>query len=168
VPEPLACHLLSPAIAMKHAALRVGIDLVSVAEITASLERFGDRFLHRVFSPAEIAYASAAPALLAQRLAARFAAKEATMKVLEASDGEVDWRAIEVVRQPRTGSCGVRLSGVARAIARRTGVSSLALSLSHEAGCAAAVVVALLGRPRRADGASSRPARRRRGRATPR
>jgi holo-[acyl-carrier protein] synthase len=147
---------------MKDAPLRVGIDLVSVAEIAASLDRFGDRFLHRVFSPGEIAYASQAPTLLAERLAGRFAAKEATMKVLDVSDGGIDWRAIEVVRRPRTGSCGVRLSGAAQAFARRTGVRSLALSLSHEAGCAAAVVVAQVGHPR-PGGASPRTARRRGG-----
>ena len=72
--------------------VRVGIDLVMVSRISESLERFGDRFLRRVFTDCEIAYAAAAPAHTAQRLAARFAAKEATIKALRVRDHGINWR----------------------------------------------------------------------------
>ena len=62
--------------------LRVGTDLVRVSRITSSLESFGEAFLRRSFTEAEIAYATASPVSTAERLAARFAAKEATVKAL--------------------------------------------------------------------------------------
>ena len=67
----------SPAVA---GGVRVGIDLVQISRIAASLEQFGDQFMRRLFTDGEIAYATAAPALTAERLAARFAAKEAAKK----------------------------------------------------------------------------------------
>jgi holo-[acyl-carrier protein] synthase len=115
--------------------LRVGIDLVNVGRIAESLASFGDRFLRRVFTPAEVAYASGA----AERLAARFAAKEAAKKALEL-DG-VGWSEIEVVRKPN-GAVELCLHGAARAAADALGASDLALSLSHEGDFATAVVVA--------------------------
>jgi holo-[acyl-carrier protein] synthase len=121
-------------------ALRVGIDLVQVSRIADSLERFGERFLRRVFTDDEIAYAKSAPALTAERLAARFAAKEATMKALEIGDAAISWRDIEVSRAP-SGACELTLRGAAGQAAARCGAESLALSLSHEGDYAAAVVV---------------------------
>src|SRR5205814_713275 len=67
----------------RSCAMKVGIDLVDVSRIAASIDAFGDRFLRRVFTEGEIAYARSAPALTAERLAARFAAKEAAKKALE-------------------------------------------------------------------------------------
>ncbi len=116
--------------------LRVGVDLVRVSAVAESLQQFGDRFLRRVFTQGEIAYAMSAPALTASRLAARFAAKEATRKALRL-DG-VGWRDIEVVRQP-DGACDIQLHGVARAVG---GADPLALSMSHEGDHATAVVIA--------------------------
>jgi holo-[acyl-carrier protein] synthase len=114
--------------------LRVGIDLVSVPQIAASLATFGERFLGRVFTAGEIAYARAAPALTAERLAARFAAKEAARKALDL-DG-VGWREVEVIRTA-SGAPALRLHGRAAA-----GVTDLAVSLSHEGDHATAVVIA--------------------------
>ena len=111
--------------------LRVGIDLVQVSRIADSLAQFGDRFLRRIFTDGEIAYATAAPGQTAERLAARFAAKEAAKKAL-ALDA-VGWRQIEVVRAP-SGACTLALHGIAAA-------GELAVSLSHEGDLAAAVVV---------------------------
>lgn len=116
--------------------MRVGIDLVRISAISESLDHFGERFLHRVFTEAEVSYAMSAPLLAASRLAARFAAKEATRKALR-FDG-IGWRDIEVVRQP-DGACEIELHGVARAVG---GIGRLALSMSHEGDHATAVVIA--------------------------
>ena len=99
-------------------ALRAGIDLVRVSRIAESLAQFGERFLRRVFTDGEIAYATAAPALTAERLAARFAAKEAAMKALGLSDDGVGWREIEVRREP-SGACELLLHGEAARVAGR-------------------------------------------------
>ena len=113
-------------------ALRVGIDLVQVSRIAESVAQFGDAFVARVFTTAEAEYARPDP----QRLAARFAAKEATKKAL-ALDG-VSWRDLEVVRLP-SGACEMKLHGAAQASAGRC---TLALSMSHEGDYATAVVIA--------------------------
>src|SRR5215475_6684638 len=102
--------------------LRVGIDLVQISRIAGSLAVFGDRFLRRIFTDDEIAYARAAPARTAERLAARFAAKEAAKKAL-ALDG-VGWRDLEVTRE-RSGACALVVHGAARAA---IGPCELALS----------------------------------------
>jgi holo-[acyl-carrier protein] synthase len=112
--------------------LRVGIDLVQISRISGSLEAFGDRFLRRIYCAGELAYAGRD----CERLAARFAAKEAAKKAL-GLDG-VGWRELEVVRQP-DGACELVLHGAARAAA---GERSLALSMSHEGDHATAVVIA--------------------------
>src|SRR5882672_9538089 len=92
--------------------LRVGIDLVQVSRVAESMDRFGERFLRRIFTDAEIAYAVSAPALTSTRLAARFAAKEAARKAL-GLDG-IGWRQIEVQRAP-TGAVELVLHGAAAA-----------------------------------------------------
>ena len=112
--------------------VRVGIDLVQISRIAESLATFGERFLRRVFTDGEVAYAGRAP----ERLAARFAAKEAAKKAL-ALDG-VSWRELEVVRHDN-GACDLVLHGGARAAA---GATALALSMSHEGDHATAVVIA--------------------------
>lgn len=120
----------------------VGVDLVQVSRVAESLERFGDRFLRRVFTDAEIAYATAAPERTAERLAARLAAKEAAIKALDLSETGVGLRDIEVERTA-SGACRLRLHGGAREAARAAGDSELAVSLSHEGDMATAVVVTL-------------------------
>ena len=122
----------------------VGTDLVSVSSVAASISHFGSRYLERVFSRNEIVYCqgAAAPALAARRLAARFAAKEATMKALRPGGIGLDWRTIEVVSDPTDGAPHLKLGGTAAALARTRGITSLALSLTHEAEYAAATVVA--------------------------
>lgn len=118
--------------------LRVGVDLVRVSRIEESLACFGDRFLRRVFTPGEIAYAQAAPAQAAERLAARFAAKEAAIKALDLAERGVGWTQIEVARTP-TGATALVLRGAAAVAAAG---ARLALSMSHEGDLATAVVVA--------------------------
>ncbi|MEA2126927.1 MAG: holo-[acyl-carrier protein] synthase [Solirubrobacteraceae bacterium] len=117
--------------------LRVGIDTVEVAAVEAALAAHGDRYLERVYTPREVADCGGS----AERLAARFAAKEATLKALRASDGGVPWPSVEVLRDP-AGFTDLALTGRAAALAAEAGISELAVSLTHEAGLASAVVVA--------------------------
>lgn len=118
----------------------VGVDLASVGAVEASLERFGERYLRRVFTPAEVADCPPGPARPSQ-LAARFAAKEAVVKLLRPGPGEEPaWRDVEVLRSPG-GAPTVRLHGWAERLADRRDVERVAVSMTHEAGIAAAVAV---------------------------
>lgn len=119
----------------------VGVDLVQVSRVADSLTQFGDRFLRRVFTAGEIAYATAAPAVTAQRLAARFAAKEAAFKAIGLDEVGPCWRQIEVQRE-ESGACRLILHGAAHQTAAKKGVVDLAVSLSHEGDYATAVVLA--------------------------
>ena len=118
----------------------IGIDIVEVPRFRAVLAR-RPRLAERLFTPAERDYAEARPDP-GERLAVRFAAKEAVMKALGAGFGDVAFRDMEVVRA-EGGRPGVRLSGRAEARARRAGVTGWHLSLSHTADLAIAVAVAI-------------------------
>lgn len=122
-------------------ALRVGIDLVDVESVEASLRSHEARYLRRVYTGDEVDDCRIGGRVDARRLAARFAAKEATLKVLEPADEAVPWQTIEVRRRP-TG-VALELSGAAAALARDASLGELVVSLTHEGGCAAAVVIAL-------------------------
>jgi len=121
--------------------LRVGADIARVDDVAASVARFGDRYLGRVYTAHEIASCAGVPSVVAASLAARFAAKEATIKVLRPTDAAPAWRSIEVRRHP-SGWCELHLSGEAARLAAEAGITELAVSLSHEGGLAAAVVLA--------------------------
>lgn len=137
--------------------IRTGIDLVSVADVADSVRRFGDRYLTRIFTDHERSscFGDAPPPgpewlsgtplpwPVAQSLAARFAAKEAAVKVLRPPGPRPPWRAIEVRRAP-DGGCDLVLSGTAEELAVTSGLGELAVSLTHDAGLACAVVVALV------------------------
>lgn len=120
----------------------LGLDVVFIPRIGESLRGFGERFEARLFTPAEIAYARSAPAQRAERLAARFAAKEAVIKALSLGDTGVDWRDIELVRNT-DGSCAVALHGTAAAALAARGAHRVLVSLSHDGDYAAAVVAVL-------------------------
>ena len=124
--------------------LRVGVDLVRVADVACSIARFGDRYVERIFTADERSYCDADVARSAERFATRFAAKEATLKVLRpfAHDG-IDLRSIEV-RQLVDGACEIVLYDTALELARRAGVVELSLSTSHEHEYATAMIVARL------------------------
>jgi holo-[acyl-carrier protein] synthase len=110
--------------------LGLGIDLVEVARIEQSITRHGERFLHRVFTDAEIAYCGGMKNS-APFYAARFAAKEAVSKALGTGIGAAcGWLDIEV-RRKATGAPFVILHGAAAETARRLGIGSVLLSLSH-------------------------------------
>jgi holo-[acyl-carrier protein] synthase len=125
--------------------LKVGIDLVAVEDVAASIETHAERYLQRIYTAGELADCEGVdgtpdPA----RLAARFAAKEATLKALQVADQPVPWRAIAVSRG-RHGAPSLELSGAAAALARERGVHTLELSLTHQGPYAAAIVVAQSG-----------------------
>jgi holo-[acyl-carrier protein] synthase len=120
----------------------VGLDVVFLPRIVESLQSFGERFEERLFTPGEIAYARGAPGQRAERLAARFAAKEAVIKALSLGDTGLDWRDIEVVRN-EDGSCAVALHGTAASALDARGGQRVLVSLSHDGEYAAAVVAVL-------------------------
>lgn len=121
--------------------LRVGIDLVDTGAVRDSISVHGSRYLERVYSADEVSDCTTATAVDPERLAARFAAKEAAFKVLRAGDEAVSWREVEVRRDP-SGWVELLLRGQAARLAEQAGIGEMALSLSHEQGFAAAVVVA--------------------------
>jgi holo-[acyl-carrier protein] synthase len=120
--------------------VRVGVDLVVVAEVAEAVEHFGDRYLHRLFTPHELVCCWTGGGYSAQSLAARFAAKEATVKVLRPVGPRPEWRSIEVHRSAG-GWCDLRLTGQAAALAEAGCIDGWAVSLTHESMMAAAVVV---------------------------
>ncbi|MGD1996815.1 MAG: holo-ACP synthase [Anaerolineae bacterium] len=120
----------------------VGVDLIEIARVERVLSRYGERFLQRVFTPAEVRYARERPA----ELAARFAAKEAVSKALGvgmrilARDG-IGWLDVEVLGDWR-GRPEVYLDGRAAKRAEELGLTEWAVSLSHTRDHALAFVVA--------------------------
>jgi holo-[acyl-carrier protein] synthase len=130
--------------------LRVGVDLVSVPDVIESIERFGDRYMHRMFTPHEVDCCRSnsnsrdlsIPEYSFESMAARFAAKEATLKVLRPVGPRPKWSDIEVHRADG-GWCDIRLSGSAAAMAADAGIGQWAVSLTHHASMAAAVVIGI-------------------------
>lgn len=120
--------------------LGIGTDLAEVGRIRHSISQFGDRFLNRIYTERERAYASA-KANAAERYAARFAAKEAGMKAIGTGWRRgVTWRDFEVVNE-RSGRPTLSLRGVAREIADQLGVTQISISLTHTREMAFAVVI---------------------------
>jgi holo-[acyl-carrier protein] synthase len=125
---------------MTESPVQVGIDLVQVREIERSIADFGDHFVTRVFTEHEIAWCRQAPSAAGERFAARFAAKEAAVKVLRPGDVGMDLRTIEV-RRTEEGWTELLLHGTAEQLAKARGFDAFSVSLSHEGDYAAAVVV---------------------------
>jgi holo-[acyl-carrier protein] synthase len=122
----------------------VGIDLVAANAVEQSLRAaHGERYLQRVYTEREVedCRTGAGAGVDPERLAARFAAKEATLKVLPVGDEGLALTTIEVCREP-SGRVHIELSGRAAELAAGAGIAELSVSLTHEAGFAAAVVVA--------------------------
>jgi holo-[acyl-carrier protein] synthase len=120
--------------------LGTGIDLAEVPRIRAAIERFGARFVDRVYTPAEIAYVQR-KANRFERYAARFAAKEAGMKALGTGwRMGVRWQDFEVVNLP-SGRPTLRLHGKAETYANKLGVRNISLSLTHTAESGMAHVI---------------------------
>jgi len=112
----------------------LGIDIIKVERIRAALDKFGDRFSHRVLTDHERKYVRNRP----ETFAGRWAAKEAVSKVLGLGVRGIGWRDIEVQRLP-TGQPSVRLHGRAAQRAEQLGMGRIALSITHESDYAVAV-----------------------------
>jgi holo-[acyl-carrier protein] synthase len=120
--------------------LGIGVDLVECARIEHSLERFGERFLRRVFTDGEIAYSNSMK-FPARHLAARFAAKEAVSKAFGTGIGKaMGWRDIDVQKK-ESGEPFLVLTGGAQELAKKSGVGSALITLSHTDHHAMACVV---------------------------
>ena len=118
----------------------IGIDLIDIDRIVALLARFPDRFRERVLTDAESRYCGRK----AERIAGRWAAKEAISKVLGLGVRGVGWREIEILPN-RAGAPQVRLHARAEARARYLGLEDVTVSISHERRMAVAVAVAHIG-----------------------
>ena len=119
----------------------LGTDLTEIARVRRSVERFGSRFLDRIYTPGEIAYCLRKKDA-AESLAARFAAKEAGAKALGTGISRgVSWQEFEVRREP-SGKPSLWLSGRAAELAAELGIDRLSLSLTHTRDLAMAVVIA--------------------------
>jgi holo-[acyl-carrier protein] synthase len=119
----------------------IGVDVVEVDRIERAIARWGDAFVRRIYTQAEIVRAEAG-VTPAPRLAARFAAKEAVMKALGVGWRALAWRDIEITNDV-AGRPIVHLHGSARRIAGERGVSSVLVALSHTHEHAVAHAVAL-------------------------
>ena len=118
-----------------------GTDLMEIDRVAASVERYGRRFLERIFTEGEIRYCERKKKTAAESFAARFAAKEAGAKALGTGISQgVGWKEIEVRREPG-GRPTLHLSGRAAERAARMGVRQISLSLTHTRGLAMAVVM---------------------------
>jgi holo-[acyl-carrier protein] synthase len=115
-------------------ATELGIDIIKVGRIRATLKRFGPRFSNRVLTPGERRYVRDRP----ETLAGRWAAKEAVSKVLGLGVRGIGWQEIEVERLP-TGQPAVKLHGRAAQRAEQLGMGRIALSISHESEYAVAI-----------------------------
>lgn len=117
-----------------------GIDLVEITRIQQSVQRFGQRFLNRVYTASEQAYCLR-KRNSAESLAARFAAKEAGAKALGTGISHgVSWLEIEVIREP-SGRPTIQFHGRAATIAHTMGVTHVALSITHTTTLSMASVV---------------------------
>src|SRR5204862_3846204 len=120
--------------------LGIGVDLVECARSERSIERFGEKFLHRVFTDGEVAY-SMSMKFPARHLAARFAAKEAVSKAFGTGIGKaMGWRNIDVQKKP-SGEPFLVFSGPARELAAQRGVTSALITPSHTEHHAVACIV---------------------------
>ena len=125
---------MDPTRPVLHGTAEIGLDIIRVDRIRAALERFGDRFVGRVLTPAEARYVRGRP----ETFAGRWAAKEAVSKVLGLGVRGIGWRDIEIERLP-TGQPAVRLHGRAAARADQLGVERVAVSITHEREYALAI-----------------------------
>jgi holo-[acyl-carrier protein] synthase len=127
---------------MADLSVRVGTDVESIDDVRDSIERFGARYAARIFTDHEIESCGGLTPTAAPGLAARFAAKEAVIKLLQPVDIIPTWRSIEVERIPG-GASEIHLTGDAASLADSAGIASISLSMSHGAGIGTATAVAL-------------------------
>ena len=116
--------------------LCTGVDITEITRIEKAINRWGERFLHRVYTGPELKLCREKP----QALAVRFAGKEAVMKALGTGIRGIRWQDIEIMAEP-SGQPLVHLYGKARDKADELGLDRLAISLSHSREYAVAFVV---------------------------
>jgi holo-[acyl-carrier protein] synthase len=119
--------------------LRCGIDLIENQRVTEGIERFGERFLNRFFTPGERSDCEDQP----QRLAARLAAKEAVAKALGTGIGDISWLEIEIRCNNERNRPTLFLHGAAAALAQEMGLTQWDVSLTHTDDYSSAVAVAM-------------------------
>jgi holo-[acyl-carrier protein] synthase len=117
--------------------LRTGIDLIEIERVRSLIERYGARFLERVFTPQEISELGDNAA----SLAGRFAVKEAVAKALGTGIGVVAWREIEILRGPQREPV-LRLHGAAARLSAELGLHEWSVSISHSQTDAVGLAVA--------------------------
>jgi holo-[acyl-carrier protein] synthase len=115
----------------------VGVDVIEIERVRSSVERFGERFLDRVYTEAEQAYCRGRAA----QLAGRFAAKEAVSKALGTGIRRIHWRNIEILPN-RAGAPRVSLYGPAQVRFDALGLAGLEVSISHSRDNAVAMAIA--------------------------
>ena len=122
--------------------IKNGIDLVDFPRIEEMIKQHAERFLNRVFTDAEQAYAGANKNRT-EKLAGRFAAKEAVLKLMGTGwRGKIAWTDIEIINNP-AGQPEVSLHGEVERIAGKLGIDHISLSITHTANFAIASAVAL-------------------------
>ncbi|MCB0191972.1 MAG: holo-ACP synthase [Anaerolineae bacterium] len=118
----------------------IGVDIIETNRIAKTIDRFGDHFLQRIYTPEEIDYCNGR----VPSLAARWAAKEAVAKALGTGIGDVGWRDIEIINDDRQYP-SVELHGPARELATRRGIGTFIISMSHTHEYAVAFVMSTPG-----------------------
>ena len=114
----------------------VGVDIIETERVAEAIERFGERYLRRIYTPQEIEYCNGR----ISSLAARWAAKEAVSKALGTGIGDISWQEIEIINDEKR--CPhVHLYGAAADLAAEKGLTTLAISISHTHEHAIAFVV---------------------------
>jgi len=116
--------------------LRTGVDLIEIERVRSAIERHGEHFLKRIFTPAEIELCSGK----IESLAARYAAKEAVAKAMGCGIGDISWLEVEVLHDIRSAPV-LNLYGEAKKLAENLGLDSWSISLSHSQSHAIAFVV---------------------------
>ena len=115
----------------------VGVDIIELSRIEASVSRWGDRFLRRIYTEGELQFSKSR----IPQLAGRFASKEAVMKALGTGIRGVRWKDFEILRLPGQAPT-ITLHGNAKSIADKLGIQELAISISHSRNYAVASVIA--------------------------
>jgi holo-[acyl-carrier protein] synthase len=118
--------------------LSVGVDLIEIARVEETLDKYGRRFLDRIYTEQEQHYCNGR----VERLAARFAAKEAVSKALGTGIGDTTWREIEIINEDN-GRPSLLLHGAAQEIARQQNLHTWSISMSHTETHAISTVVAM-------------------------
>ena len=114
----------------------IGTDIIEIARIKQAIDRWGERFLSRIYTEPELSLYGQRP----QSLAARFASKEAVMKLLGAKDKGISWQDIEILAHP-SGKPQLNLYGRAQSAANNLGIKEIDVSLAHSREYATATAI---------------------------